>query len=181
MPILLILDVVFGKYSNLCLGVTLDPIYVRNFLFVGIPYVMIGIPMRLFQGTINKVNANVYTLTMVVSIVLIYCVDYYMRRYGLTSLREHGLCTTVLSVCIFALTIRYKTTKEGFFAFLGRKFSLSIYIAHIYIGALLVSIAKALGCYHYYYYVAPLGVVVTSILFAHFYNTLLNGLNTTRE
>ena len=45
-PILLIGDIVFGKYSMLLFGREFPIIFVRNFLFVGIPYFTIGMGIR---------------------------------------------------------------------------------------------------------------------------------------
>ena len=41
-PLLLLADLILGKYSLLTLGIELNYIYIRNFLFVGIPYFSIG-------------------------------------------------------------------------------------------------------------------------------------------
>lgn len=42
-PLLLLADLILGKYSLLTLGIELNYIYIRNFLFVGIPYFSIGV------------------------------------------------------------------------------------------------------------------------------------------
>lgn len=46
-PILLITDLIMGKYSLLIMNREFPYIYVRNFLFVGLPYFLIGAYMKL--------------------------------------------------------------------------------------------------------------------------------------
>lgn len=41
-PILLVIDLIIGKYSILIMGHEFPYIYARNFLFVGLPYFLIG-------------------------------------------------------------------------------------------------------------------------------------------
>lgn len=48
-------DVVFGKYGILFLGVDTPVCYLRNFLFVGLPYFSIGM---LLKKADNRLNLN---------------------------------------------------------------------------------------------------------------------------
>lgn len=41
-PFLLLCDLILGKYGMLMLGINLEPFYIRNWIFVGIPYFCLG-------------------------------------------------------------------------------------------------------------------------------------------
>lgn len=59
-PLLLMGDLVFGKYS-LLLGREFPFVYVRNFLFVGIPYFMLGIWCKIHLDKLLMVNRCIYS------------------------------------------------------------------------------------------------------------------------
>lgn len=60
-PLLLMGDLVLGKYSLLLLGKEYPFVYVRNFLFVGIPYFMLGIWFKKHFGKLLKINRYIYS------------------------------------------------------------------------------------------------------------------------
>lgn len=60
-PLLLMGDLVLGKYSLLLLGKEYPFVYVRNFLFVGIPYFMLGIWCKKHFGKLLKINRYIYS------------------------------------------------------------------------------------------------------------------------
>lgn len=60
-PLLLMVDLVFGKYSLLLLGKEYPFVYVRNFLFVGIPYFMVGIWCKKCFDKLLKINRYIYS------------------------------------------------------------------------------------------------------------------------
>lgn len=60
-PLLLLGDLVFGKYSLLLFGREYPFVYVRNFLFVGIPYFMIGIWCKMHFDKLLNVNRCIYS------------------------------------------------------------------------------------------------------------------------
>ena len=41
-PVLLITNIIFGEYAIALFNKDYDPIYMRNFLFIGLPYFLIG-------------------------------------------------------------------------------------------------------------------------------------------
>lgn len=45
-PILLVIDIAFGKYSLLLFGREFDYVFIRNWIFVGIPFYTIGLLLR---------------------------------------------------------------------------------------------------------------------------------------
>lgn len=59
-PFLLIGDLAFGKYSLLLFGHEYPFIYVRNFLFVGLPYFMIGVWIKKEIDNLKSIKKLVY-------------------------------------------------------------------------------------------------------------------------
>ena len=55
-PVLLVCDLIFGKYSLLLIGKEYPFIFVRNFLFVGLPYFALGCWLKTKQNRITSVN-----------------------------------------------------------------------------------------------------------------------------
>ena len=58
-PLLLIGDLVLGKYSILLLHQTYNFLYIRNFLFVGIPYFYLGAWLKRTKINDKKIRLNV--------------------------------------------------------------------------------------------------------------------------
>lgn len=59
-PLLLLGDLVFGKYSLLLLGREFPFVCVRNFLFVGIPYFMLGVWIKKNIAKLLSINKMPY-------------------------------------------------------------------------------------------------------------------------
>lgn len=59
-PLLLLGDLLFGKYSLLLLHHEYPYVYVRNFLFVGLPYFMIGVWIKAHRDKFLSVSKTVY-------------------------------------------------------------------------------------------------------------------------
>lgn len=165
-PLLLLTDVVFGKYGKLFMG-GVNILYLRNYLFVGLPYLLIGFIMRKYQDRFTRCPALLYVLLSVTAVIISYTTNHYLQSYGLLSPRNHSLMTTVLSVCVFALVLKNTNNKETIWSELGRKYSLPIYIFHIFVGAITVTVAKHVGAMEAYSYVSPFVVVLSSIIFTY--------------
>ena len=59
-PVLLLSDLAFGKYSLLLFDHEYPYFYVRNFLFVGIPYFMIGVWFKTYIGKALSISKIIY-------------------------------------------------------------------------------------------------------------------------
>jgi len=55
-PLLLMGDLVFGKYSVMLWGREFNAIYVRNFIFVGVPYFILGIFIKRHLNKVIGIN-----------------------------------------------------------------------------------------------------------------------------
>lgn len=59
-PLLLLGDLLFGKYSLLLLNHEYPFVYVRNFIFVGLPYFMVGVWIKMHRKSLFTVNKIIY-------------------------------------------------------------------------------------------------------------------------
>ena len=109
-PVLLLSDLIFGKYSLALWNIEFPNILVRNFLFVGIPYFCIG---RLIKaGVGQKINRS--TLSV---LIFFFSLTSLLERYILVSLsvnatRDHYISTTLLSIAVFLFTLKSNCEEE---------------------------------------------------------------------
>ena len=152
-PILLIMGFIVECFSKQLFGVSFienDRYYIyRNFLTVGIPYFCIG-------NLLNKVNIDALKpkryILMVVSLILI-GISYIEFRielhFGLSTNGEFFIATPFCAVCIFLFFCCFFETEKlsrisKFFALIGRKYVVWIYIFHL---PIIVLIDDALLCF----------------------------------
>lgn len=131
-PVLLIVDLVFGKYSLLIWGKEFDYIYVRNFLFVGLPYFLIGYTMNKksnwIKERISPRLSAVLTCTFVVTTIL---ERFLLEINGINATRDHYISTTFLSCALFIMCLVMKDVgKNNWLAVQGRQNSTMVYILH---------------------------------------------------
>lgn len=134
-PILLIVDIIFGKYSILIFNKEFPYIYIRNFLFVGLPYFLIG---DLLYKNKDKL-LNKFSLKNLIILIIVFTITTLLEKYFLISInmnatRDQYISTTFLSITVFLLALKAKNVDDKFiFAIIGRKYSLYIYIVHLMI------------------------------------------------
>lgn len=126
-PFLLVVDLAFGKYSLLLWGGEIPYIYLRNFLFVGLPYFALGAWI--------KARDIHYKYKYLVLGIGIFCltsfIEYeFLHFLGKNPVRDHYLSTTGLSVCLFLLFLGMKQDKPNLLSEIGEKDSLYIYVFH---------------------------------------------------
>ena len=132
-PFLLIIDLIYGKYSLLLLHREIPYIQIRNFLFVGIPYFCIG----------KFINENVYTkikeknnVKYIFFIIIFIITTIFERRilisFNISATREHYISSTFLAIVLFIYFLIYKRESKlkSFIARIGRDYSTLIYIIH---------------------------------------------------
>lgn len=130
-PVLLLADIVFGKYSLLLFGNSIPYILLRNFLFVGLPYFLLGDMLFVYKPkfTTKKlaIGAAVFTVTTILERLILTLTD-------LNAERDHYISSTFLAVCLFLLAIQcgndYSAKWYKQLCFYGAEFSLIIYIIH---------------------------------------------------
>lgn len=136
-PILLIVDLVLGKYSILIFGKELVPyIVLRNFMFVGIPYFTIGVFISSNTSTITdwKMKSLKTKIGLSLTIFFLYVLEFcFTYSNNLIGVRDHYINTTLLSISLFFLFLDNewnKTNKYNLAKLIGRHFSQYIYIYH---------------------------------------------------
>ncbi len=162
-PLLLIADLVLGKYSLLIFHREFPSILVRNFLCVGIPYFCIGNLIREKRCS-EKWNKKVLQVSIVVFVITSLAERFILVNAGLNATRDHYISTTFLSICLFVYTLKSNWHNKGL-AVIGRKYSTWLYIIHpIFITVFSIVVGK-LGLKSIYRYVAPIVVYCATLVF----------------
>lgn len=180
-PILLLGDLVLGKYSLVLLNKEYSYILVRNFLFVGFPYFCIGRMVK--EGMGQKISRNILW-----GLIILFSVTTLSERFILVSInmnatRDHYFSTTLLAVTVFLFTLKCDDTDKekekastkvrvpgrqhfsDLLTTIGRKYSAWLYILHpIFISCIGV-VANMMGVYNIYIFFAPIIVYVATIIF----------------
>lgn len=99
-PLLLVADLVFGKYSLLILHREFPYILVRNFLCVGIPYFVIGNLVREKQCA-EKCNREKLKIFVLVFAITSFAERFILVSKGLNATRDHYISTTFLAICLY--------------------------------------------------------------------------------
>ncbi len=162
-PVLLIADLIFGKYSLLIFHQEFPYILVRNFLCVGIPYFCIGNLIREQQYT-ERWNKKVLQVLIAVFAITSLAERFALVNAGLNATRDHYLSTTFLAICLFVYTLKSNWYNKEL-AVIGRKYSTWLYIIHpIFITVFSIVVGK-LGLKSIYRYVAPIVVYCATLTF----------------
>lgn len=131
-PVLLSVDLIFGKYS-LVVWKTEFPVHcVRNFLFLGLPFFMIGSYLRKNESLLNKLKTT--APMMVIIFVITTLVEYFiLENLGLNATRDHYISTVFLTIFTFAFASsrNIKSKILSIVADCGKNYSLDIYVYQI--------------------------------------------------
>ncbi len=130
-PILLLTDLILGKYSLLLIGREFSYIYVRNFLFVGLPYFLIGHALFVTKPEIEKKDCLQYTLVFAGTTIL---ERLSLGMMGINATRDHYLSTTFLAIFAFLFALKSNNAvHNGIYkncCWIGNKLAIYIYILH---------------------------------------------------
>lgn len=167
-PFLLAVDLCFGKYSIVLWNREFDWLYVRNFLFVGLPYVLIGAYIRKFENKVKRIS-TMFTIGGVILFSTTSFVERELLIYlGANAIREHYISTTFMAVTLFLTFLNNKSYNNYKLSQFGRNDSLYIYVFHI-----MVSTFLNIGIKHshlpwlieLYSIFAPIFVLIVTLLF----------------
>ncbi len=165
-PILLLIDLTFGKYSLLIWEWEPPYICLRNFLFFGLPYFAIG--------TMIKRDANhclkVFNKKLLYSGVLFFTLTLYIEKHFLLYLdrnasREHYISHVFLSCFLVMIALSINSKTRSIFSKLGEKDSLYIYIFHPVFIICCTSLFEKMQLSIFYMYFSPIIVLSSTILF----------------
>lgn len=109
-PILLLIDLIFGKYSLLFFRTEFPYIYMRNFLFVGLPYFMIGLLIKDLKNNriINKKPSKLCLLSIIFINIFERCI---LLQNDLNATRDHYFSTTLLLIALFLYFLNVDSEK----------------------------------------------------------------------
>lgn len=160
-PVLLIADLVFGKYSLLVFHQEFPYILVRNFLCVGIPYFCIGGMIREKKWNVDK--------KILITLLIYFALTSIAERYvlvnvGLNATRDHYISTTFLAICLFLYALK-SDWKNDCLAVIGRKYSTWLYIVHPIFITVFSIVTNRIGLYPIYRFVAPIVVYFITFIF----------------
>lgn len=174
-PVLLLTDLVFGKYSVLLFGTTFPYIFVRNFLFVGLPYFLIGDLLNTYKIKIKNSKALLLSLLFAVTTFI---EKFALIYFDVNADREHYISTTFLAVCIFLwvsnLNIKYNKNLLGLICYVGANLSTYIYIIHpIFItimSAIMKYVSRYVGIDMIYNYMEPFFILLVTAFVSWLYH-----------
>lgn len=169
-PFLLLGDLVFGKYSLVLLHHEFPYVFVRNFLFVGIPYFMIGIWIKKHIDKLLSINRCIYLGGVIVFSVTSIVEKQILLFLDASPAREHYISTTFLAVCLFLFVLSFKNVRNSVISKLGEMDSLYIYMFHpLFIITLPMAIKRMPSFADVgYQYAAPLIVLSLTIVLTIF-------------
>lgn len=168
-PFLLLGDLVLGKYSLLLFGKEFPYEFVRNFLFVGIPYFCIGMLIFKYKDTLKakftKVKLIICTVVFTVTTLL---ERYILVNNNLNATRDHYISTTFLAVSVFSLfMISFQGNINVFSkltATIGREYSTGIYILHPFMIIIANKLVDIVGVEALYSPIKPIIIFIISAI-----------------
>ena len=162
-PVLLIADLIFGKYSLLIFHQEFPYILVRNFLCVGIPYFCIGNLIREKRCS-KKWNRKILQVLIVVFTITSLAERFVLVSAGLNATRDHYLSTTFLAICLFVYALKSNWHNKEL-TVIGRKYSTWLYIIHPIFITVFSIVTGKLGIKSIYRCVAPIVVYCATLVF----------------
>ena len=167
-PGLLAFDLIFGKYSLLIFKAEFSYIYVRNFLFVGLPYFMIGLLIK--QNINNQLIKQRPSSIFIIGIIMINIVErFFLVQNNINSTRDQYISTTLLSILVFLYFLDMDSIKYRIFDVfgkIGRRYSTYIYIFHpIFVTCCSILFRKVLNLDKIYGVIEPIVVYIITLLF----------------
>ena len=113
---------------------------VRNFMFLGIPCVLVGVYLRQHESAIMSWFISRRWKVLVATFLLAYF-EYVLRRWVSIKYGDFGMLTLPFSCVLFLFSISFdKAVFPQWLVSIGRKYSLGIYVYHVMVGALLLKV-----------------------------------------
>ena len=125
-PVLLLTELTFGKYSLLVLGHEYPYFLCRNWLVTGLTYILIGAWLK-----VHKPSLTNRTLCAIISALIAVTIleKYLLLHYSCNAQREAFIATPFLSAAVFLLFLNLNV-RASLCSRLGEKYSEWIYIVH---------------------------------------------------
>ncbi len=180
-PFLLLGDLILGKYSILIWGhELLSYVFVRNFLFVGIPYFSIGLYLSDHRDKLEEWSScNICNIIITAVFILTTVLERYMLvAFNLNAKRDQYISTTFLAVALFVLfsNISWNDRKIPLLKNIGKNYSLIIYIIHPLLIDVLQAVFSKIHILKAYSFIAPIIIFIASIVTAIVYIKIKNAI-----
>ena len=128
--LLLLMDIIFGKYSLIVWNREFPLFCVRNFIFVGLPYFLIGVCIQHYKYEIPN-NTLVF-------LIILFSFTTFLERFlliknSVNATRDHYISTTFLVIVLFlyfSKTCWNNCNKLCWLKNIGERYSTGIYIIH---------------------------------------------------
>jgi len=181
-PFLLLTDLVLGKYSLVFLKTEIPFIYVRNFLFVGLPYFCIGNYIHKILES-KKLDNKKYLLLLILTFSVTTILErYILVEFNVNAVRDHYISSTFLAIFLFMYFLNYNVSDRNFItkglSKIGRSCSTKIYIFHVIIINILT---RSLKGNRLYTYIAPIYIFICTVLVCLIYENLKKSITMVRE
>jgi len=185
-PILLLTDLIFGKYSILIFNREFNYLFVRNFLFVGIPCFYLGniIREKIETNKQFKFNNNILLSGCVIFSITSILEKYLLVINNVNATRDQYISTTLLVICVFMYLVQNPMIfKDKIIEQIGNKYSLDIYIVHPIFIYLVNAIVKHLGnsVSTVYSFIAPIIIYFITLIFVMTYKYFMKTMKDTRR
>lgn len=137
-------------------------IWVRNFLFVGLPYFCIGTIIR--NGFGKKIDSWLLALLIGVFTITTLLERFILVSVNMNGERDHYISTTFLAIAVFLFYLK-SVEKTCCVAVIGKKYSTWLYILHPICITCVNIFANRAGIYEVYKFVAPIIIYAFTLLF----------------
>lgn len=141
-PILLLIGLTIGKYSEIIFGNCFPTNYTRNFLFTGLPFFTLGM---IIKKTKRLPNIYIAGASCIVFYILGLVEVFYVENLG-----DFYASTIFLSLSIFILFTNIKQDKDNVFSKKGREDSLYIYLLHFIIATCITLLSNTFSYLPYF-------------------------------
>lgn len=173
-PVLLIGDLILGKYSLIIFHREFPVILVRNWLFVGLPYFSIGLWLREQQEISNKLVTKSITITVIILAASTSILEHLILiGADLNASRDHYISTTFLAIAVFFFFKNYASSNENLFSFIGRNDSTWVYILHPILISATTFGFKIMGMRTAYSFLSPFIVYFMTVFIVEVFRTLI--------
>ena len=176
---LLSVDLIFGKYSIAVFGREFNILFVRNFLFVGLPYFILGNALQCLHIKERAEKSILrYLLIFSIPVMIALCMieRYIILSLGVNATRDHYISTTLLACAVFSAflsAVPNESKRLRWISYIGRNASLDIYIIHPIVISVLHILSKAMHIEKVYSYIAPFLVYFVSVVISVIYRRML--------
>lgn len=178
-PILLITDLIFGKYSWIIFHREFPYILLRNYIFVGLPYFYIGYIIR--ENYEHKKFVN-YKNSNLICFIIFFIVTSILEKnlislFGHVPARDHYISTTFLVISLFIFLINNpEFLSNNLINDIGKKYSTYIYVIHPFLIYLFNGTVLNLPIFFITVYktLSPFIIFVISLLISIFIDIVFN-------